>query len=60
MPFVRVKKFDGRTYYYLVENYREGNRVRQKVLRYLGTEKPSEEELKLILDEIKEEQNGRN
>jgi outer membrane protein assembly factor BamE (lipoprotein component of BamABCDE complex) len=60
MPFVRVKKFDGRTYYYLVENYREGNRVRQKVLRYLGTEKPSEEELKLILDKIKEEQNGRN
>lgn len=55
MSFVRAKKFNGRTYFYLVKNYREGKKVRQKVLRYLGTERPSPEALKRILEEIKEE-----
>ena len=36
MAFIRKKKISGKTYYYLVENKRVGNKVQQKVLRYLG------------------------
>lgn len=36
MPFVRAKKRGDRTYYYLVEGVREGDKVKQRVLRYLG------------------------
>lgn len=35
--FVRVKEVAGRRYVYLVEGRRRGRRVRQKVLRYLGS-----------------------
>ncbi|MBA7698748.1 hypothetical protein ES703_107430 [subsurface metagenome] len=58
MAFVRGKKRNGRTYYYLVENRWDHGKVRQKVLRYLGAEKPSPKALKRILEEIKEEKNG--
>jgi len=34
--FVRVKKVRGQRYAYLVEGRREGARVRQRVVRYLG------------------------
>jgi len=37
MAFIRAKKRGDKTYYYLVENKREGKKVRQKVLKYLGT-----------------------
>jgi hypothetical protein len=50
--FIRVKKFGNREYYYLVQGVREGKRVRQKVIRYLGKEKPSPEELQQILKEV--------
>jgi hypothetical protein len=53
MAFVRAKRFNGRTYYYLVENHRVGDKIKQKVLKYLGTEKPSPEELQRIIAEIK-------
>jgi hypothetical protein len=36
MPFVRTKVVRGIAYYYLVESCREGNKVRQRVLLYLG------------------------
>lgn len=36
MVFIRKKKIAGNTYYYLVENYREGKKVRQRVVAYLG------------------------
>lgn len=39
--FVRVKKIKNREYYYLVENKRVGDQVKQKVIKYLGTTKPS-------------------
>jgi hypothetical protein len=39
MPFVRTKRIKGIEYRYLVESYREGNRVRQRVLVYLGEHK---------------------
>lgn len=37
MTFIRKKKADGRIYYYIVENKLVKNKVRQKVLMYLGT-----------------------
>ena len=37
MAFIRAKKRGDKTYYYLVENKREGKKVNQKVLKYLGT-----------------------
>lgn len=50
--FVRSKKQGSREYYYLVENHREGKKVRQKVIRYLGKSKPSPEALQRIISEV--------
>jgi hypothetical protein len=36
MSFIRAKNINGRTYFYLVENHREGKQVKQKVLKYIG------------------------
>ena len=35
--FVRTKKIKGYTYYYLVESNVEDGKIRQKVVKYLGT-----------------------
>lgn len=51
--FIRVKKFDKREYYYLVEGYREGGKVKQRVIKYLGKEKPTPGELEEIIKGIK-------
>jgi len=48
MPYVRVKKRRQRMYYYLVESKREGNKVRQKVIKYLGAEMPTKEQIEAI------------
>ena len=45
MVFVRGKQQGNRTYYYLVENHRDGKKVKQKVIKYLGTEMPTKEQL---------------
>lgn len=45
MAFVRVKRQGDRRYYYLVESKREGKKVRQRVIRYLGTEPPTREQI---------------
>lgn len=37
VAFIRAKRRGDKTYYYLVETKREGNKVKQKVLKYLGT-----------------------
>jgi len=42
MAFIRAKRRGDKTYYYLVQNKREGRKVRQKVLKYLGTSIPEE------------------
>ena len=34
--FIRANKRGNRTYYYIVESIRKGNKVRQKVILYLG------------------------
>jgi len=39
--FVRVKYIHGRPYYYLVKSIRVGGKVKQKVIRYLGSRKPT-------------------
>lgn len=36
MAFIREKKINGNIYLYLVKTVREGDRVRQKVLKYIG------------------------
>lgn len=40
MAFIRTKNIRGKTFYYLVQNHREGKKVRQKVLKYLGATPP--------------------
>jgi len=47
MAFVREKKREGKTYYYLVEGKRVNGKVKQKVLKYLGN-RP--ERVKVTLD----------
>jgi hypothetical protein len=39
--YIRGDKRKGKTYYYLVESYRDGDKVVQKRLKYLGTRKPT-------------------
>jgi hypothetical protein len=56
MPFIRAKhqKSRGRerTYYYLVESYRDNGRVRQKTLAYLGKYPSVEDALALLPQDI--------
>jgi len=59
MPYVRVKRRGHRDYYYLVESKREGKRVRQHVLRYLGTKRPTKEQLEAIIGELKKQEGYR-
>ncbi|MCJ2513462.1 MAG: hypothetical protein LN408_03350 [Candidatus Thermoplasmatota archaeon] len=42
MSFIRKKTIKGNDYFYEVESIREGDKVRQKVIKYLGTTKPTE------------------
>jgi len=37
MAFIRRKKVKGKTYYYIVESYKENGKVKQRVLCYIGT-----------------------
>jgi hypothetical protein len=37
MAFIRKKKVKGKTYYYVVESYKEKGRVKQRVICYIGT-----------------------
>jgi len=48
MSYVRSKNINGRIYYYLVKSVRDGDKVRQINLAYLGAEKPTEEEIRKI------------
>jgi hypothetical protein len=55
MAYVRAKPRGQRVYYYLVESKREGKKVRQRIIRYLGTKPPMGEELQDILKEVNDE-----
>ena len=59
MAYVRAKPRGQRVYYYLVESKRDGKKVRQRIIRYLGTKPPQGEELQNILKEINDEKNTR-
>jgi len=48
MAFIRVKRHGNREYYYLVEGKREGKKVRQKVIKYLGTKPPTKEQIEAV------------
>ena len=48
MAFVRTKRIKNRTYYYLVESKREGNKVKQKVIKYLGAQMPTKEQIETM------------
>ena len=52
MVYVRAKRQGKYTYYWLVEGYREGSKVRQRFLKYLGKGKPSPEELDRLIREL--------
>jgi hypothetical protein len=45
MSFIAIKKIKGKKYYYLVESKREGIKIKQKVIEYLGSEKKLLEKL---------------
>lgn len=49
MAFVRKKEIKGKTYFYLVENIRKGERTYQKVIKYLGTKSRYSTDLKYVL-----------
>ncbi len=46
MAYIRKKKIKGNIYYYAVEGKYENNKIKQKVIRYLGT-------IETILDKFK-------
>jgi len=48
LAFVRTKRKGDRIYYYLVESKRDGKKVRQKVIKYLGTEPPTKEQVETM------------
>jgi hypothetical protein len=54
MAFVRVQKRGNRVYYYFVQTHREGKKVRQNVLKYLGTAPPGPDELERLKEEFKD------
>jgi hypothetical protein len=37
VAYVRRKRLKGHDYYYLVESYRQGGKVKTRTLKYLGT-----------------------
>ena len=39
MAFIRTKKINGKTYYYLVESIRVDGKIKQKVVKYIGKSK---------------------
>jgi len=48
MAFIRRKQIKGKDYYYLVKSVREGLKVRQVVIKYLGTTPPEETASELL------------
>ncbi len=46
--FIRKKRVKGMEYYYLVKSIRDGNVVRQKVVKYLGSDLPDRKTIEKI------------
>ena len=49
MAHVKPKRIKGKTYYYLVESYRENGKVKTRTVKYLGTTPDVPEELRPLL-----------
>ena len=49
MAYVKRKRIKGREYYYLVESYRAGGKVKTRTLAYLGTTPQVPKELTHLL-----------
>ncbi len=49
----KERRANERVYYWLVTSYREGNKVKQKKLCYMGTNEPTLEEVKAAKDKTK-------
>lgn len=63
MAFIRAKRIRNNTYYYLVENRWESGKVRQKVIKYLGSEPPTGkrlEEIQKMVEDFKRKLNAIN
>jgi len=52
MAYLVVKRRGNKKYYYLVKGFREGKKVRQKTLKYFGTEPPSPEDVERLKKEL--------
>lgn len=50
--FVRKKTRGEKIYYYLVKSVRKGNKVRQKVIKYLGKKKPNKKEVNSLIEKF--------
>ncbi|MBN2013991.1 MAG: hypothetical protein JW778_02315 [Candidatus Altiarchaeota archaeon] len=48
MSYIRTKRIKGGIYYYLVKSVREGRRVYQVNLAYIGAVKPSKEAVRKL------------
>jgi hypothetical protein len=57
MSFLRAKKVKGKSYFYLVENVRQGSQIRQFILHYFGDTCPTAKEvfLRLLIVILKRE-----
>lgn len=55
MVFIRKKIRERNTYYYIVENKRDGSKVYQKVLYYIGTIEMLIKKLKIAEDVLKKQ-----
>ncbi len=60
MAFVRVKYHNKRPYYYLVETYRQDGKVRQHIIKYIGTHPPKGPQKGLALTKLRKERNLSN
>lgn len=54
MMFIRSKKKGNKTYYWIVESIRVGDKVIQKPIRYIGSAKSLLEKLELLDKLLKE------
>jgi hypothetical protein len=53
MVFLRTKKIKNKNYYYIVEAFREGGKIKQKVLMYIGTVESMLKKLKIANEVLK-------
>lgn len=52
MAYIRKQIRGAQTYYYLVKSEREGAKVKQRVLKYMGKVQPNREEVERIIKSI--------